>query len=277
VQEIVTHGRCELMSDLARPLPLQVIVSMLDVDPERLDDYARWNEAILTEDFGQLIPERRQQVASDIREFDFFLAEHLARCRRGLCQGVVSEKIIPDLTDEEAVDILKLLLVAGTVTTTYLIGNAVVALLRNPSAMETARADPGVIPSVPEETLRYSSPALSVPRRTARDTELAGVRLPANSVIFVLLGSANHTEDQFDEPDRFDIARDPRAHVSFGSGKHYCLGAALSRLEAKVVLETLLSRSRTIASVAPLDQIEFIEYTHLYGPRRLELTVEASP
>jgi len=276
VQDVVARGRCELMSELARPLPLQVIVSMLGMDPDRLEDYTRWNEAICAEDFGQLTPERRQEVARDIRECDSFLAEHLDRCRRGLCQGVVSEQVVPDLRDEEAVDMLKLLLVAGTVTTTNLIGNAVLALLKNPSVMEAARANLDAIPAVVEETLRFNSPALSVARRAARDTELAGVRLPANSVLFVLLGSANHTVEQFDDPDRFDIARDPRSHLAFGSGRHYCLGATLSRLEARIVLEALLSRSRTIESVVPLDQVESIEYTHLHGPKRLDLIVEPS-
>ena len=189
----------------------------------------------------------------------------------------MSERVVPDFSDEEAADILKLLLVAGTVTTTNLIGNAVLALLKNPSVMEAARANLDTIPAVIEETLRFNSPALSVARRAARDTELAGVRLPANSVLFVLLGSANHTEEQFDDPDRFDIARDQRAHVAFGSGPHYCLGAPLSRLETRIVLETLLSRSRTIESTIPLDQVEPIENTHLYGPRHLDLIVEPSP
>ena len=277
VDGIVARRRCELVSDLARPLPLQVIVSMLDMDPDRAEDYARWNQAIVTEDFGQLTTERRQQVARELEELDAFLVDQVNRCRRGECRGFVSERVVPELSDEEAADILKLLLVAGTDTTTNLIGNAVLALLKNPSVMEGARADLATIPAVIEETLRFNSPALAVVRRVARDTELAGVRLPANSVLLVLLGSANRTEEQFDDPDRFDIARDQQAHVAFGSGRHHCLGASLSRLETKIVLETLLSRSATIESAVPLDQVELIGHTHFYGPKRLDLIVEPSP
>jgi cytochrome P450 len=133
-----------------------------------------------------------------------------------------------------------LLLIAGNETTTNLLGNAVTALLRNPNQLALVRDDPSLVPALVEETLRYESPLQMVFRKVMEDTEIRGTALPKGSSVCALLGSANRDERQFPDPDRFDLQRDARRHVALGKGIHFCLGAPLGRLEARVALEELV-------------------------------------
>jgi cytochrome P450 len=133
-----------------------------------------------------------------------------------------------------------LLLLAGNETTTNLIGNAVRTLLGHPAELAKVRADRALVPSLVEEVLRYDSPVQLIPRVTAREVELEGGKIPAGAIVFLLLGSANRDERKFPQPDRFDVTRNPQDHVAFGYGIHYCLGAPLARLEARIALESLL-------------------------------------
>ena len=140
---------------------------------------------------------------------------------------------------------LVLLLVAGNETTTTLIGNAVLELLEHPDAVARLRADPELTAAAVEEVLRYSSPVQLDPRRATRAVELHGHRIEAGQIVVNWLGSANHDERVFTDPERFDITRSENRHLAFGFGTHYCLGANLARLEAQVALRTLLARARS--------------------------------
>jgi cytochrome P450 len=166
-----------------------------------------------------------------------------------------------------------LLLVAGNETTTNLIGNAVTALLDHPDQLARVAADPSLVPAAIEETLRYDAPVQLVFREALAATELAGVRIPAGSIVVPLLGSANRDERRFPDPDRFDVARNPQGHLGFGFGKHFCLGASLARLEAKAALEALvpelLRRRRQEPRIARIDS--FL----VRGPSRLVLSEAA--
>ena len=277
VDNIAGRGQCDFVDDLAKPLPLRVMAMLLDLDPDRWRDYSRWTDAAVVDDKEALGADAKDAIEMDLAEMTAFLEDHLIECRQGRRQGVCCTEVIPDLTDEEARDVLKLLLTAGNVTTSHLLGNLAVVLLQNPEVMHALRADPELIPTVIEETLRINTPTLSVPRRPAKDVTLDGQPIPANSVMFVLLGSANHDDEKFPDANRFSLERDTRGHLAFGSGLHYCLGAALSRLEAKIVLETLLERLEVIEAAEPLDQIRWEENMHLRGPKRLKLNVRAFP
>jgi cytochrome P450 len=144
------------------------------------------------------------------------------------------------LDELDMVQFAVLLLVAGNETTTNLIGNATLALLENPDALELVAREPERVPALVEEALRFDSPIQMVFRTVTADTELAGTRIPRGAVVAALLGSANRDERAFPEPDRFDVTRDTRGHLAFGFGPHFCLGAALARLEARVALEALV-------------------------------------
>ena len=142
---------------------------------------------------------------------------------------------------------LRLLLIAGHETTTNLIGNGMLALLRHPEALQRLRDDPSVIPAAVEEMLRFDSPVQADFRRVLGDCEVSGVPLRKRDNVVLLLGAANRDPEVFEDPDRFDVGRSLGSHLSFGRGIHHCLGAALARLESRIVLEILLERFSRIS------------------------------
>ena len=146
------------------------------------------------------------------------------------------------LTELEMLNMLRLLLIAGNETTTNLIGNGVLALLRHPDQLQRLRDDPSLIPLAVDELLRFDSPVQTDFRRALEDCEVNGFPLKKRDNIVLLLGAANRDPDVFDEPDRLDVGRGDRSHLSFGRGIHHCIGAPLARLEGRIVLEMLLER-----------------------------------
>jgi cytochrome P450 len=141
---------------------------------------------------------------------------------------------------------LTLLLVAGNETTTTLIGNAAVELMRHPEAMTALRRDPSLVPAAVEEVLRFSSPVQFDPRRVTRDVELCGMKLREGDWVLSWLASGNRDERVFEHGERFEIRRDRNPHLSFGFGTHYCIGANLARLEARVAIEALLRGTSSV-------------------------------
>jgi cytochrome P450 len=160
------------------------------------------------------------------------------------------------LDHEEMLAMLVLLLVAGNETTTTLIGNAVLTLLDHPGELKRLRDDPSLMASAIDEVLRFESPIQFDPRRANRDSEIAGTKIPENTLVLSWIGSANRDERAFERPDTFDISRAKNPHLAFGYGTHHCLGHNLARLEASVALEVLLARTasfeRTDAEPLPL-------------------------
>src|SRR2546430_745891 len=161
---------------------------------------------------------------------------------------------------------------AGNVTTTNLVANATRALVEHPAELAKVTGDPSLIPNLVEEALRYDAPVQLLLRTASRDVELAGVPIPAGSTVAPLFASANRDERVFAEPDRFDVTRGPRDHVAFGHGIHFCLGAALARLEARVAFETLLPRVRN--PVLADEQLTWVDSLIMRGPKRLRLCFE---
>jgi cytochrome P450 len=176
------------------------------------------------------------------------------------------------LSDREVVQFVILLLIAGNETTTNLIGNAVKALLRHPEQLARVAADPALVPRLIEETLRWDAPIQLVFRLAKQAAEVAGERIPEGAIVAALIGSANRDERRFADPDRFDLDRDPQGHIAFGFGQHFCLGASLARLEARVALEALVPR----LAHAKLDaEPELVDSFLVRGPRRLEVSTRA--
>jgi cytochrome P450 len=158
------------------------------------------------------------------------------------------------LSHDEMLSLLVLLLVAGNETTTNLIGNAVLELVAHPEAEKRLREDPALLPTAVDEVLRYASPVQFDPRRATREVELHGVRLRPDDYVLCWLGSANRDERVFERPDVFDVGRNRNPHLAFGFGPHYCLGANLARLEARVALEALFAHTKgfELATAEPL-------------------------
>jgi len=203
-------------------------------------DAAAALEAGVTEE--QLDAAERAMAAMD----DYF--RHLiARRRKDLEHDLVSALIVARdgedrLSEDELVATLMLLFAAGFETTTNLIGNGLLCLLRNPGELDRLRADPALVGSAVEEMLRYESP-VQVDARTAFEAvEIDGHTVEEGDTVVTFLGAANRDPAEFDDPERFDVARDPNYPLSFAAGIHYCLGANLARLEGKVVFDRLVRR-----------------------------------
>jgi cytochrome P450 len=170
------------------------------------------------------------------------------------------------LTALEITMFVILLLVAGNETTTNLVGNGYAGLLRHPDVARRMRAEPSLVPAVIEETLRYDGPIQALFRGATTDLRLPGVEIPAGSTVMVAFSAANRDPARFADPDCFDTGRDAHDHLGFGHGIHFCLGASLARLEARIVAETLLKRTRSIRPTREptrVDSVILRGYTHL--------------
>ena len=179
------------------------------------------------------------------------------------------------LTEREVLNMLRLLLIAGNETTTNLIGNGILALLRNPGQLRRLREDPGLIPAAVEELLRFDSPVQTDFRWALADCEVNGFPVRERDNIVVLLGAANRDPDVFEDPDRLDVGRGQGSRLSFGRGIHHCLGATLARLEGRIVLETLLDRFPEIGLLA--DRPRFRKTIVMRGLESLPVRATVSP
>jgi cytochrome P450 len=221
-------------------------------------------------------PEQLIRVFGELTAYVTAVAEaRRAQPREDLVSTLVSaEEGETALAPFEIVMFIVLLLVAGNETTTNLLGNAVLALMEHPEQLAAVRRDPGLIPGLVEEAVRYDSPAQFVFRRATQDLELGGAKIPAGANVMPIIGSANRDEAQFPDGERFDVRRDTSGHLGFGFGIHFCLGASLARLEARVALEELLARYAGFERAG--DRVEYIDSFLLRGPRRLPLRLAAA-
>jgi unspecific monooxygenase len=239
-------GEFDLIAAFAYPLPVMVISELIGVPAEDRTRFGEWSEAMargIDPDFLQT-PEQLLRRDEAKAEFDNYFRELIA-ARRGrpaddLLTGLIAAERDGDQLDEqELLDILALLLVAGHETTVNLIGNGALALLRNPSQLEFLRAHPEQAPAATEELLRYDSPVQFISRLAMADTEVAGQAVRAGEIVSMVLGAANRDPDAFPDPDRLDLTRRPGRLVSFGQGIHFCLGAPLARLEGQLAFAGL--------------------------------------
>jgi cytochrome P450 len=271
-------GEFDVVRDLAVPLPVTMIAEMLGIEPERRHDFKRWSDTVIDNATGAGRANPFGKAVLDaFAEMTTYVVRIARERRRKPAADLISQLVSigggEGLSPLELVQFVTLLLVAGNETTTNLIGNATAALLDHPEQLARVAADPSLVPSLIEETVRFDAPVQLVFREALADFELAGVRIPAGSIVVPLIGSANRDERRFPDPDRFDVARNPQGHVGFGFGKHFCLGASLARLEAKVALEALVPelrhRRRRDAQLTRIDS--FL----VRGPSRLMLSEAA--
>ena len=246
----------DLMEAVAYPLPVIVIAEMLGVPAKDRDRFRTWSNrrARLLE--PTLSPEERAAAMEAGEALDEYFTPIIQARRAEPESDIVSalaqaEEEGDALTEREMLNMLRLLLVAGNETTTNLIGNGMLALLRNPGELERLRADPSLIPAAVEELLRFDSPVQTDFRGALEDCEVNGAPVRRGENIVLLIGSANRDPAAFEAPDRLDVGRAEGSHISFGRGIHHCIGAPLARLEGRVVLEALLER---FASMRLLDE-----------------------
>jgi cytochrome P450 len=268
----------DVIADLAVALPITIIAEMLGVEPERRADFKHWSNAILSNATG---PARASPYsvayARALSDMMNYLRQKARERRREPTDDLISAIVAEQdgevgLSDREVIQFVGLLLVAGNETTTNLIGNAVSALIANADARERLAATPSLAARVVEETLRYDAPVQLVFRIAKEDTAVAGTTIRKGAMVAALIGSANRDERRFPHPDRFDLDREgPGHHVAFGFGRHYCLGAALAKLEARVALEELAPYlPRVHVDVEP----EIVDSFLVRGPQRLVLRAD---
>ncbi|MGH3852984.1 MAG: cytochrome P450 [Pseudonocardiaceae bacterium] len=249
--------RFDLVDTLAFPLPVIVIAELLGLPAQDRPLFRGWADGLFSiqvEDPSD--PELGPKIAAALAGITPYLTEHCRARRADPREDLISALVTAEvdgrgLDDEEAANFTMLLLLAGHVTTTLLLGNAVRTLDEHPGVWAELRADQSLIPGAIEEVLRYRSPFARVGRATLRSATINGVTIPADAVVTPWLLSANRDPRAYHEPDRFDIRRGlgGGAQLAFGHGIHFCLGAPLARLEARVALEALTTRYRAL----PLD------------------------
>ncbi|HEY7915628.1 MAG TPA: cytochrome P450 [Acidimicrobiales bacterium] len=246
--------RVDLLEAFAYPLPVRVICDLLGVPADDQDRFKDWSDALargLDPDFllTQAVIDARGEA---VLQFSQYFFELLAERRRAPGGDLLSRLVQAEdggtvLSEAELLSTCILLLVAGHETTVNLISGGTLALLRHPDQMERFRTDPGVHRSGIEEMLRYVSPVQLTGRALIEDCEFGGVEFAAGDFAMLLIASGNHDPDQFEDPERFDVARTPNNHLGFGFGIHHCLGAPLARMEAQVALTSLVRRAPGLA------------------------------
>ena len=242
-------GQIEVISEFAYPLPAIVIAEMLGVPPEDRERFTEW-----THDFGTLLDggtggdfEQMVQALLGVNDFMEYFRELIRQQRQtprdNLLQAMQeAEEQGGVLSEEELLGNCVLLLAAGHGTTTHLIGNGLLALLRSPEQMEMLRAEPALLPTAVAELLRYDSPVQLTSRVATANLRIRDKEIAAGQEVLFCLGAANHDPAQFAQPDMLDLRRQENRHLAFGHGIHFCLGAPLARVEAEIAFGTFLRR-----------------------------------
>lgn len=261
IDRVCERGECDLVTDLAAPLPMIVIGDMLGVPPDDRGDLLRWSDAMIASLSGD--PERIAGAAEGFLAFQEYALAMVAARReepRDDLVGVLVDAEVDGerLADHEIVFESLLLLVGGDETTRHVISGGMERLLANPTEQAKLVTDPDLLPSAVEEMLRWVSPIKSMNRTVTHDTELHGTRLRTGDKVLVLYESANFDDAHFDDPERFDIERSPNDHLAFGFGAHFCLGASLARVEIATMVERILQRLPDIALADTTDRPRFL-------------------
>ncbi|OBG89895.1 MULTISPECIES: cytochrome P450 [unclassified Mycobacterium] len=238
------QGRADFVADFAGGLPAMVIADLLGVPREDRQQFRQWSSTLIQSNpaHGE-VAEGLAAAAAVYGYFADFLADRRQAPRDDLMSALVTAEVNGQhLSDDELLGFCLLLLIAGHETTTNLLGNAAVVLAEHPQSRHRLAADPTLIGQAVEELLRYDSPVQGLSRVLTTDVTVHGTTMPSGDSVLLLFGSANRDERVFAGPEVFDIDRRPEHQVAFGRGIHFCLGAALARMEARIALRALLSR-----------------------------------
>ena len=253
LDQVRTKGSMDIVSDIAFPLPARVIADMLGVPDEDWDIFQRWasidstNPEIALREGAGFILRMHQEIHG---YFSKLLEERRRAPREDLITALSTAEVDGErLSEHDLVSFCILLLLAGQETTKNLIANAILCLTDHPADLEQLVHNPDQMPTAIEEVLRYLPPVWFLMRRTTTDVELAGQLIPANQPVLAWMASANRDIAQFPDPDHFDIQRETNRHLTFGHGIHFCIGAPLARLEAKIALPMMLTQLHDLRRV----------------------------
>ena len=249
LDEVRHKGAMDIVSDIAFPLPAKVIAELLGVPAEDWDIFQRWARVD-----GSDAASRRESGQTMQEEMFSYFTNLLEERRRSPREDLISSLSVAEvdgerLSEPELLSFCTLLLAAGQETTKNLISNAIVCLTDHRESMERLINEPTLMPTAIEEILRFLPPVWFLFRQTKADVELAGQHIPANQVVLAWTASANRDPARFPDPNRFDIEREPNRHLAFGHGIHFCVGAPLARLEAKIALPMMLQQLKNLQRV----------------------------
>ena len=272
---IERRDRYELVSELAIPVPVGVIADLLSVTPDRYADVRRWSDMVanLPQAEGRGSPETMFQLFGMLQELSEYFVPIIEDRRENPRDDMISDLVraveVDTMTVTETVLFILVVMSAGNETTTNLIGNTVVELLRNPDQLDLLLSRPELVASALEEGTRTQTPFQFLFRETLQDVEVCGTTIPKDSVIAILVGAANRDPSRFEDPDRFDITRNT-PHLGFGKGIHFCLGAPLARLEAHTALTALLPHLPRFA-IDPDAELELNDSLLIRGYKQIPL------
>ncbi|MBD0325721.1 MAG: cytochrome P450, partial [Pyrinomonadaceae bacterium] len=244
LEGVARRGEMDLINDYALPLPMTIITEILGVPTSDRDKFHRWSKAVVSLSSPNATARVIPSVWMFLRYLRRFFKVRRAAPKDDLVSALIqAEEAGDQLSEDELLAMVFLLLIAGHETTVNLIGSGMLALLEHPEQMEKLRRDPSLIKPAVEELLRYSAPVFMTTERYAReDVTIRGVTIPRGEMTLGVIGSANRDETVFENPNELNITREPNKHLSFGQGIHFCLGAPLARMEAQIAVNTLLSR-----------------------------------
>lgn len=254
IDAVAGNGRMDVIADLAEPLPATLTAELMGVPVEDRFQLKEWSK-----DFSEMLgnfqhnPGRTAAMRKTVEQMtDYF------RCRmrvkvcpshEGVVHSLMNAEVDGDrLSEEEVIANSIITLVGGLETTTNLIGNGLLSLLRNPRQLQMVRANPSLFSSAIEELLRYESPIQYTARLAPADVDLGGKSIRRHQAVIAVVGAANRDPERFRDPDRLDITRQDNRHLAFGWAAHFCFGAPLARLEGQIALSTILRRLRNLAS-----------------------------
>jgi cytochrome P450 len=280
LDRITPRGSADLVAEFALPLPVTVIGELLGVPEADRDRFRTWTDEMLDRPFD--IGTDMARVTAAREQMHGYLAELVAAKRAHPADDLITDLVAATdegerLDAQELLAMIFLLLIAGYVTTVSLIGNGMLALLRQSDQLDRLRADPSLVPQAVEELLRFDGPVNpGLTRYALEDLEIGGVRIPRGDMVLLAIAAADRDPHRFPDPDRLDVGADP-GHLAFGHGMHYCLGAPLARLEGQVAFTALLTRLPNVALAAREDQLRWSSGGVLRGLRELPITFTPTP
>jgi cytochrome P450 len=280
IDGIAARGEADLIADFAYPLPATVIAGMLGVPEPDVARFKSWSDDLAAFVGGaQAMPDKYARAARGIADMDVYFrdiirARKAAPARPDIIGGLIAaEENERAFNEDELVATAVLILFAGHETTTHLIANGLLALLAHPAELAKLRARPELAESAVEEMLRYDGPVATVTRVARENIAIDGRRIGRGNRLFLGVAAANRDPDRFPDPDRLDIERPDNRHLAFGYGPHFCIGAPLARLEARIAFNRLLARLGDITLAS--DQLEWTDNLVLRGMTALPIRFRA--
>jgi len=278
IDAFIDRGSVDLIPEFAVPLPVTVIADILGVDRADIWTFKHWGDLMISGNIDLLSHERRREVAHAVVELHEYFVPRIEERRRQPTDDLLSIMVNtevdgePPLTTEELLPIIDQILLAGHETTTNLIGNAMLVLLEDDALMTRLRENPRDIPAMVEEALRWDPPIQCTFRRAKQNDSIGDISVSAGDMVIPMWAGANWDPEVFPNPERFDIDRpNTKPHMGFGFGPHFCAGAELARIEARVAFEELLSRLGDIALDETASDLSHLPSFASHGYRKVGL------